>query len=81
MPVFIALSMYPVSEVCERLAKLKGRHKYKRQQVDRWIKNKLPMAQKIGNRYLLTDAEIDWLATKIRTKKGHNIVDKRQEKR
>ena len=78
MPVFIALSMYPVSEVCEKLAELKGRHKYKRQQVDDLIKKKLPMAQKIGNRYLVTDAEIEWLATQIRTKKGHNDVDKRQ---
>lgn len=76
MPVFIALSMYAVSEVCEKLAELKGRHKYKRQQIDDLIKKKLPMAQKISNRYLLTDAEINWLATQVRTKKRHNLIDK-----
>ena len=76
MPVFIALSMYPVSEVCEKLAELKGRHKYKRQQVYDLMKKKLPMAQKIGNRYLLTEAEINWLATQIRTKKRHKFIDK-----
>ena len=63
--------MYPVSEICEKLAQLKGRHKYRRQQVDALIKEKLPMAQKIGNRYLLTEAEISWLATQVRTKKRH----------
>lgn len=78
MPVFIALPMYPVIEVCEKLAQLKGRHKYARQQVDELIKKKLPMAQKIGNRYLLTDCEIEWLATQIRTKKRQNFIDKRQ---
>jgi hypothetical protein len=76
MPVFIALSMYPVSEVCEKLAELKGRHKYKRQHVDDLIKKKLPMAQKVGNRYLLTEAEINWLAAQIRIKKRHNFIDK-----
>lgn len=78
MPVFIALPMYSVSEVCQKLAELKGRHKYTRQQVDALIKEKLPMAQKIGNRYLLTDAEIEWIATKIRTRKTQNYIDKRQ---
>jgi hypothetical protein len=67
--------MYAVSEVCEKLAQLKGRHKYKRQQIDDLIKKKLPMAQKIGNRYLLTDAEINWLATQIRARKKHKIID------
>ena len=76
MPVFIALSMYSVSEVCEKLAELKGRHKYKRQQVDSLIKRKLPMAQKIGNRYLLTDAEIHWLASQIRIKSRHRNIDR-----
>ena len=76
MPVFIALSMYSVSEVCEKLAELKGRNKYKRQQVDDLIKKKLPMAQKIGNRYLLTEAEINWLATQIRIKRRHRYIDK-----
>ncbi len=80
MPVFIALPMYPVSEVCEKLSELKRRDKiYDRQQVDAWIKNKLPTAQKIGNRYMLTDVEIEWLSTRIRvTKKRRQIIDNRQ---
>jgi len=77
MPIFIALPMYPVSEVCERLAERTGFDGvYTRQQVNAWIKKKLPMAQKLGNRYLLTDAEIDWLAMRVRTRKRHGIIDK-----
>ncbi len=77
MPVLIALPMYPVSEVCEKLAALKERDKpYDRQQVNALIKkHKLPI-QKIGNRYMLTDIEIEWLSTHIRvTKKRQKIVD------
>ena len=70
MPVLIALPMYPVSEVCEKLAARKERDKpYDRQQVNAWIKkHKLPI-QKIGNHYMFTDIEIEWLATKIRVNK------------
>ena len=57
MLVLIALPMYPVSEVCKKLAERKERNKvYDRQQVDAWIKGKLPTAQKIGGQYMLTDA-------------------------
>jgi len=34
------------------------------------------MAQKIGNRYLLTDAEIHWLASQIRIKSRHRNIDR-----
>ena len=80
MSVLVALQMYPVSEVCEKLAELKQRNKvYDRQQVNSNIKKELPTAQKIGNRYMLTDTEIEWLATRIRvTKKRQKIVDKRK---
>lgn len=78
MPVLIALSMYSVAEVCEKLAKKKGRRKYARQQVYKWIQSKLPMAQKVGNRYMLTEAEIEWLAKQIRTNKCLKNIDKRQ---
>lgn len=78
MPVFIALQMYPVVEVCGKLADMKERNKpYDRQQVDAWIKEKLPTAQMIGGRYMLTDTEIEWLAKKIRvTKKRAKMIDK-----
>ena len=70
MPVLIALEMYPVSEVCVKLAELKKRSKpYDRQQVDNWIINKLRTAQKIGNQYMLTKAEMEWLSEQIRVNK------------
>ncbi len=76
MSVLVALPMYPTEEVCEQLAKMKGRHRYARQQVDDLIKRKLPTAQKFGNRYMLTDAEIKWLATQIRVNKRRKLIDK-----
>jgi len=76
MPVLIALPMYPTEEVCKELAKMKGRHRYARQQVGRLIKRKLPTAQKFGNHYMLTDAEIKWLATQIRVNKKRKFIDK-----
>jgi len=79
MPVLIALPMYPVSEVREKLADLKQRNKpYDRQFVDDLIARELPTAQKVGNRYMLTDIEIEWLATRIHrvNKKRQKIIDK-----
>ena len=79
MSVLIAIEMYPVSEVCEKLAELKQRHTYDRRQLDDLIKRKLPTAQKIGNRYMLTEVEIEWLATQIRAyKPRQKNIDKRQ---
>ena len=67
MPVLIALPMYPVPEVCEKLADRKERNKaYDRQYVDALIKDNLPTAQKVGNRYMLTEIEVEWLATLIK---------------
>ena len=79
MPVLIALPMYPVSEIREKLADQKQRNKpYDRQFVDALIVNEFPTAQKVGNRYMLTDAEIKWLATRIRrvNKKRQKIIAK-----
>ena len=81
MPVLIALPMYPVSEICKKLADLKKRNKpYDRQVVDDLIKHNLPTAQMIGNRYMLTDIEIEWLATKIKRvhRKRQKFIDIRQ---
>ena len=70
MTVLIAIEMYPVSEVCEKLAELKERDKpYERQQVDAWILKKLRTAQKFGGQYMLTYAEIEWLSKQIRVNK------------
>jgi len=75
MPVLIALPMYPVSEVREKLADLKQRNKpYDRQFVDDLIARELPTAQKVGNRYMLTDIEIEWLGKRI-----HRVNKKRQK--
>ena len=70
MSVLIAIEMYPVSEVCKKLAELKERDKgYDRQQVDAWIKRWLPTAQKFGNLYMLTCTEIKYLAEHVRVNK------------
>ncbi len=69
MPVLIALQMYPVKEICSKLAKIKGRHDYTRQQIAFLIKKKIPTAQKFGNVYYLTEPEIVWLASEISTRR------------
>lgn len=75
MPVLIALPMYPVLEVREKLADIKQRNKpYDRQFVNDLILRELPTAQKVGNRYMLTDVEIQWLATRI-----HRVNKTRQK--
>ena len=74
MPILIALTMYDVDDVCNELARRTGKLRpYKRQRVDFLIKKKLPTAQKIGNRYLLTEVELEWLATQIETKKRAKV--------
>ena len=79
MSVLIAIEMYSVLEVCEILAKRKHRHTYDRRQIDDLIKRKLKTAQRIGNRYMLTGAEIDWLETQIRAyKPRQKNIDNRQ---
>jgi len=70
MPLLIALSVYPIQEICETLAKRKGREVYSRQRVALLIKTYLPTALKIDNQYYLTDKEIEWLASKIGEKRG-----------
>jgi hypothetical protein len=78
MPIYMAVTLYPIKEVCEKLAILKDRGTYARQQVDKLIKKKLPTALKIGNLYFLTDNEIMWLASQITVRKGTKIIDTRQ---
>ncbi len=80
MSVLIAVEMYPVSDVCWKLADLKERNKeYDRQQVNAWINKWLPTAQKFGNQYMLTYTEIEYLAEHVRVNKPRQkIIDKRQ---
>lgn len=70
MPLLIALTLYPMQEICERLAELKDRKKYSRQRVALLIKEYVPTAQKIGKKYYLTEEEIKWLALQIGRKKS-----------
>ena len=66
--------MYDVNDVCVELATRTGKRKpYSRSRVDVLIQRKLPMAQKIGNRYFLTEKEVDWLAMKMQLKKRPKI--------
>lgn len=69
MSVFIAIELFAIQEICKKLAKIKGKKSYSRQSVDSHIKNKLPYAERVGGSYYLTEKQIKWLATKIRTKK------------
>jgi len=68
MKVLIALSLYDTNDVCIELATLTNkRTPYSRTRIDKLIKEKLPMAQMIGNKYYLTDKEIRWLSDEIKT--------------
>ncbi|MCL0072896.1 hypothetical protein M1N91_01565 [Dehalococcoidia bacterium] len=70
MPVLVAITLYPVNEVCDELAKRTGWYKkYSRQRVQVLIKRHIPAAQKIGKRYYLTEAELTLLATVVKTEK------------
>ena len=70
MPILVALTMYDVDDVCVELARRTSKQEpYRRQRVDFLIKRYLPTAQRIGNRYLLTEVEVGWLATKINLRK------------
>ena len=70
MKVLIALTMYDTNDVCSELAKRTGKIKpYSRSRVGILIKDKLPTAQMLGNRYYLTEKELDWLARSLTTKK------------
>lgn len=75
MGKLVVLPMYDVDELCLELAERRYRpdHPYSRQMVDWWIKNKLPMAEKIGGQYLLTERQIDWLTTELGTPKKRKI--------
>ncbi len=74
MKILIALEMYDTDEICQTLYKYtKKKESYSQQRVNVLIKQHLPMAEKISNRYLLTERQIKWLATKIEDKKRPNI--------
>ena len=68
MKVLIALEMYDVEEIRTKLAKLKRKPgKYSTKRVQLLIKEHLPMAERIGRRYLLTERQLKWLGTRIGT--------------
>jgi hypothetical protein len=70
MPIFMALLVYDIDESCIELAKRTGWHKkYSRQRMHELIKAYTPSAYRRGNHYLLTDAELDWIATSLQTNK------------
>jgi len=79
MKVFIALEMYDVDEIQTELAKFRQKPgKYSSTRVQLLIKQHLPMAERIGRRYLLTERQLKWLATKIGPPGRPKNVDKRQ---
>ena len=80
MSVLVAIEVYPVSEICKKLADMKERNKdYKRQQVDKWIQKWVPTAQKIEGQYMLTYSEIKYIADHVRVNKPRRKnIDNRQ---
>ncbi len=75
MSRLVVLPMYDVDDIRLELANRRQRpnNPYSRQMVDFWIKNKLPMAEKIGGQYLLTEAQIEWLAEQLGTPKKRKV--------
>lgn len=70
MSVLVAIEVYPVSEVCKKLADMKERNKdYDRQQVDKLILKWVPTAQKFGGQYMLTYSEIEYISDHVRVNK------------
>lgn len=70
MPVLIALTMYTIQEACQKLAEIKRRPTYSRQRLTKLVSEQLQSAEKIDNRYYLTDTQIKWLAERIAEKPG-----------
>ena len=71
MKVLIALEMYDVDEIRKELPKHVPKYagktrKYSTTRVQFLIKDHLPMAERIGRRYLLTERQLKWLATRIK---------------
>jgi hypothetical protein len=71
MQRLVVLPMYDIDDIRRELAKRRGRpdDPYSRQMVDFWVKTKLPMAEKIGGQYLLTEGQIKWLTEQLGTPK------------
>ena len=72
MPLFIAIPVFPMQEICDALAKSKGKEAYSRQRAALLIKEHIPTAQRIKNDYFLTENEINWLVSKIGGKTTEN---------
>lgn len=75
MSRLVVLPMYDVDDIRLEFARWRGRPDcpYSRQQVDRWIKDKLPMAEKVGGQYLLTEGQIKWLVEQLGTPKKRKV--------
>ena len=70
MPRSISIKIYGTGEICTELAKRTGFHKdYTRERVRILINTYLPDLEKTGNMYLLTEEELNILASKIQKKK------------
>jgi hypothetical protein len=83
MRMLIAITVYDVDGVCEELAKrTHWPHRYSRQRINALIKNKIlekqmPPPEKIGRQYLLTEAQLAWLAEGLEIKKRPKSIDKK----
>jgi hypothetical protein len=74
MPMLIAITVYDVDEACDLLAERTGWYKkYSRQRLDELIRERIPTPLKSGRRYLVTEAELDWLAASLQTQKRRKI--------
>lgn len=79
MRMLIAIPVYDVDGACEELAKRTGWHKkYSRQRMSELVKKMKPAPERIGRRYLLTEAQLCWLAEELQTKKRQKTIDENQ---
>jgi len=70
MTRLITIIVYELSEIRVELARRTGkRDDYSRQEVLRLIRHHLPMVEKTGGQYFLTEVELNELARRVQTSK------------
>jgi len=72
MKVLIALEMYDVDEILKELPKHVPKYAgktrtYSATRVQFLVKKHLPMAERIGRRYIITEKQLKWLAKQIKS--------------
>ena len=70
MTRLITIVVYEMTEICAELARRTRKlDDYSRQEVGRLIKHYLPMVEKTGGQYFLTESELSELANRVQSNK------------